>query len=67
MSSAFKCGHLFLLQTLGKDAKKGVIDESWRNGTVEERLEYSLIKVIVAFHFSSFSLVVKPRRMKHHD
>ncbi|XP_033624581.1 methionine synthase-like isoform X1 [Asterias rubens] len=33
-------------QTLGKDAKKGVIDESWRNGTVEERLEYSLIKGI---------------------
>lgn len=30
---------------MGKDAKKAVVSDEWRNKNVEERLEFSLIKV----------------------
>ena len=37
----------FFLNTkgLGKGAKKQVVTDEWRNGNVEERLEYALVKV----------------------
>ena len=33
-------------QGMGKGAKKQVTTDEWRNGNVEERLEYGLVKVI---------------------
>ncbi|XP_020627745.1 methionine synthase-like [Orbicella faveolata] len=33
-------------QGLGKGAKKQVVTDEWRNGNVDERLEYALVKVI---------------------
>ena len=30
---------------MGKGAKKQVATDEWRNGNVEERLEYALVKV----------------------
>ena len=37
----------FFLNTkgLGKGAKKQVVTDEWRNGNIEERLEYALVKV----------------------
>jgi hypothetical protein len=32
---------------MGKDAKKAAVSDEWRNKDVEERLSYSLIKVIL--------------------
>ena len=32
-------------QSLGKDAKKAGVSDEWRGKPVEERLEYSLVKV----------------------
>lgn len=34
-----------MTQGLGKGAKKQVVTDEWRNGNVEERLEYALVKV----------------------
>lgn len=36
-------------QSMGKDAKKAVVSDEWRNKNVEERLEFSLIKGIDKF------------------
>jgi len=33
------------VQSLGKGAKKAVVDEAWRQKLVEGRIEYSLVKV----------------------
>jgi hypothetical protein len=33
------------LQAMGKGAKKAIAGDEWRNRSVEERLEYSLVKV----------------------
>ncbi|KAK3586830.1 hypothetical protein CHS0354_034868 [Potamilus streckersoni] len=33
-------------QSMGKDAKKAVVSDEWRNRNVEERLEYALVKGI---------------------
>ena len=33
------------LQAVGKEAKKAIAGDEWRKGSVEERLEYSLVKV----------------------
>jgi hypothetical protein len=38
-------------QNLGKTTKKDETVDVWRSGTVEERLEYSLVKVWVSFLF----------------
>ena len=37
-------------QGMGKGAKKQVTTDEWRNGNVEERLEYGLVKVIKQKH-----------------
>ena len=37
-------------QGMGKGAKKQVTTDEWRNGNVEERLEYGLVKVITQKH-----------------
>lgn len=34
------------LQSIQKGAKKTAMGDEWRNASVEERLEYSLVKVI---------------------
>lgn len=36
---------------MGKDAKKAVVSDEWRNNNVEERLEFSLIKVCTVTQF----------------
>lgn len=42
------CTHLSVListQTHGKGGKKVIQTDEWRNGPIEERLEYALVKV----------------------
>lgn len=39
---------------MGKDAKKAAVSDEWRNKDVEERLSYSLIKVLSGFLFICF-------------
>lgn len=44
------CTHLSVLisiQTQGKGGKKVIQTDEWRNGPIEERLEYALVKVSV--------------------
>lgn len=36
---------LLLIQTHGKGGKKVIQTDEWRNGSIEERLEYALVKV----------------------
>lgn len=36
---------LILTQTHGKGGKKVIQTDEWRNGSIEERLEYALVKV----------------------
>lgn len=36
---------LILIQTHGKGGKKVIQTDEWRNGSIEERLEYALVKV----------------------
>lgn len=50
--------HVTLLQNLGGSTKKAVVSDAWRNKSVEERLEYSLVKVGVDYYRCLHCLVV---------
>lgn len=41
---------------MGKDAKKAVVSDEWRNKNVEERLEFSLIKVCTSRHHTVWEM-----------